>query len=233
MKLKSFGCSFVFGTDLGDEQSSADAPIQASKKTWPALLSNHLGCDYECHARPGAGNLQILEKVLNSSAPDSDDVIVINWTWLDRFDYYDSNFQGAIWTDWHTIQPCQEDRVSRFYYKHLHSEYGDKLNSLIYAKTALDHLKAGKNKFVMTYMDSLMFDQTWHVSPAVKYLQDYVRPYMTTFDGLPFLDWCKRHAYAVSESWHPLDQAHQQAADYMIKVVDRQKIIGPAQQAHV
>ena len=81
----------------------------------------------------------------------------------------------------------------------------------------------------MTYIDELLFDQQWNTSPAVKYLQTYVRPYMTTFDGQNFLDWSRKNGYPETESWHPLEAAHSGAGEYMIKVFDKQKTNDPAQ----
>ena len=64
MTLKSFGCSFIFGSDLADD--GRDGPYATpSQLTWPALLAQHLGRDYQCYARPGSGNLQILNTILN------------------------------------------------------------------------------------------------------------------------------------------------------------------------
>jgi phospholipase/lecithinase/hemolysin len=35
-----------------------------------------------------------------------------------------------------------------------------------------------------------------------------------------FLDWSRKHNYAISENWHPLEQAHQLAADYLLPTVN-------------
>ena len=64
MKLKSFGCSFIWGSDLPDDGRNLPRAT-ASRLTWPALLAQDLEYEYECHARPGAGNLQITERLLN------------------------------------------------------------------------------------------------------------------------------------------------------------------------
>ena len=96
MKLKSFGCSFIFGSELADD--GRDRPYATpSQLTWPSHLAQHLGRDYSCYARPGAGNLQILENILNQSAvSDCNDLFVIGWTWIDRFDYYDADHNPKI-----------------------------------------------------------------------------------------------------------------------------------------
>ena len=74
MKLKSFGCSFIFGSDLAD--GGVDGYHTASNFTWPALLAQRFGLDYTCYAHPGTGNLRILEQVLKQSA-DKDSLFVI------------------------------------------------------------------------------------------------------------------------------------------------------------
>ena len=85
----------------------------------------------------------------------------------------------------------------------------------------------------MTYMDQLVFDKQWHVSASILALQSYVQSYMTTFEGQTFLDWSRKHKYKESLAWHPLEQAHQAAADYMITVVDKQNTGAPVPQVRV
>ena len=66
MKLKSFGCSFIYGTELADATCIPGATIP-SNTSYAAHLAKHLKCQYECYARPGAGNLQIAERVLSQA----------------------------------------------------------------------------------------------------------------------------------------------------------------------
>ena len=234
MKLKSFGCSFIFGSDLQDSLMLA-GNVKASQTTWPSLLATHLGYSYECFAYPGAGNLQILESVLNQvPASTSQDLFVIGWTWIDRFDYYDSSWNpGQKRTPWNTIMPIDEDNLAKIYYRDLHSEYRDKFTCLSYVNLAIDILDQQCIPFVMTFMDDLMFDQRWHVTPAVKLLQDRVRSRMTDFEGHTFLNWSRHHNFPESATWHPLQEAHRAAADYMISVFGKQKTSDLTPQARV
>jgi hypothetical protein len=224
MKIKSFGCSFIFGSDLADNGSNWPM-VTPSKNTWPALLAQHLDYNYKCYARPGAGNLQILEQILNQvDVSTSDDLFVIGWTWIDRFDYYEANYDPQKkQSPWVTIMPIDEDPLAVVYYKQLHSEYRDKLVTLANIKLAIDTLNQKSIPFVMTYMDQLMYNQQWHTTPAVKTLQEHTQPHMTQFNGLNFLEWSRQHKFAISDAWHPLEQAHRAAADYMITVFDKQK----------
>ena len=222
MTLKSFGCSFVFGSEL-DDATCVPGTVIPSKKTWLARLAQHLNYSYDCRAWPGSGNLQILETVLNQIAvSDPTDLFVIGWTWIDRFDYCDAEFDPRKKpTPWNTIMPVDSTDLAQVYYRDLHSEYRDKFTSLSYIRLAIDTLNQKGIPFLMTYMDRLLFDQRWHTSPAMMDLQSYVQPYMTEFENKTFLEWSRAHGYPETEAWHPLDQAHQAAGNYMIKVFDK------------
>jgi hypothetical protein len=230
MKLKSFGCSFVFGSDLSDlpDSSLAINPCgKFSRLTWPALLADKLNLNYDCHARPGSGNLQIADRVLNQCADNDCTLYIIDWTWTDRFDYVQSK---DFWQPWGTLRPTSEGSVAQSYYQNLHSEYQNKLTSLIYIKTVIDMLLQKKISFIMTYEDTLLFDKNWHTSPAVEHLQSYILPHMTTFESMTFLNWSRHHGFQESDKWHPLEQAHEAAAEYMLKIFDKQKTSDLTQQ---
>ena len=218
MQLKSFGCSFIFGSDLSDASAVPGDPVIPSQNTWPAHLARHLGYSYNCYARPGSGNLQIVESILNQAANSSaTDLFVIGWTWIDRFDYIDVNNEWFGATPWSTIMPTDNTTAAKVYYRDLHSEYRDKFTNLSYVKLAIDTLNQKGIPFIMTWQDSLLFDQHWHITPAVTHLQEYIQPYVTAFDEQTFLDWSRSNGFPESCTWHPLETAHRAAGDYMIK----------------
>ena len=217
MRLKSFGCSFIYGCDLPDENYS-----NYSQLSWPALLAQARGLDYSCYAKPGSGNLQILHSILNE-IPDStsEDIFVIGWTWIDRFDYYAPENNNKFNTPWSTILPGEDSELAKTYYQQLHSELGDKFSSLSYVQLAITMLKQKNISFIMSYMDELMFNQEWNTTPAILELQRLIQPHMTQFDGQTFLEWSRRHNYPESDTWHPLEAGHQNASEYMINVYDK------------
>ena len=221
MKLKSFGCSFIYGTDLSDIFTSQTKKIQASQLAWPALLAQKLQLSYKSYAYPGCGNLRILEHVLEQAFNPEPSIFVISWTWIDRFDYLDPESK-IIWpsTGWKTIRPTDEDHTSKVYYKDMHSEYKDKLTSLIYVKTAIDTLRQNKKKFIMTNIDDLLWDDRWHSTASITALQKFARPFFTNFNGMSFLDWSKSMDFKISDSWHPLEEAHSAASDLVYKNLD-------------
>ena len=94
MILASFGCSFVWGTELPDCSAN-----QASALSWPSLVARDLGYEYRCHARGGCGNLFIAEQVMLHA--HQADLLLINWTFLDRYDMRQNNH-------WQTCLPGHE-----------------------------------------------------------------------------------------------------------------------------
>ena len=204
MNLKSFGCSFIYGTDL-----------TSCNLTWPGLLAQHINYEYQCYARPGSGNLQILEKILNQTTTDDSALYVIGWTWIDRFDY-----NNPANDQWKTIMPVDTDSLANTYYRELHSQYRDKLTTLIYIKATIDSLKQKQCPFIMTYMDELIFETEWHTTPAVIDIQNYIRPYMTKFENKTFLDFSKQKGFPISETLHPLENAHQAAFELIRSNLD-------------
>jgi hypothetical protein len=232
MKIKSFGCSFIFGTDLADDGRHLPTPTP-SNYTWAAHLARHLGYDYECLARPGCGNLQIAERVLSHLADSEPSFYVIGWTWIDRFDYTNSTIINrpiaARWGNWRTLMPVDTTELARIYYKGLHSEYRDKLTTLMQIQLVINTLNQRGQRFIMTYMDKLMFDQRWNYTSAVVDLQQSVKPYMTMFEDKTFLDYSQRNGFEISPTLHPLEQAHKSAAQIIIDSFDKQKTSDPVQ----
>jgi len=216
MKIKSFGCSFIYGSDLADD-GRGFLSAKPSQLTWPALLAKGKSYDYECYAGAGAGNLRILEKILTQTAVEDPAIFVIGWTWLDRFDYTTVPTKHTVPCEyieneiWKTVMPIDTDSRARNYYHDLHSQYRDKLTNLIYIKTAVDALKQKNISFIMTCIDNILFETQWQCTDAVKHLQEGIFPYITTFDGKTFLEYSKEKGFPISETLHPLEPAHQAA----------------------
>lgn len=220
MKVKSFGCSFIFGNELADDAIDG-TQLTPSLLTWPALVADKLSAEYQCYAQPGSGNLKILEQILHQAALDNHDTLfVIGWTYVERFDYVvDGNADSRWRENWETITPLTNNAQSRAYYQWFHTELKDKLSSLIYVRTAIDTLKGNNIPFVMTCMDDLLLDRRWHVPKSITATQDYVEPYLNNFEGKNFLSWSQSKNFAVGKWMHPLEQAHMAAAELMIDVV--------------
>lgn len=214
MVLKSFGCSFIYGSDLSDD-NECRPNTSASNLTWPAWLAKDLNYRYQCYARPGSGNLQILERILSQLNDPTPSLFVIGWTWIDRYDYVTVENKGN-WNRvgnqyWNTIMPGDTSQLAKIYYQELHNQFQDKLTTLINIKLTIDILNQKNIPFIMTYMDDLIFETKWHSTPAILTLQNYIRPYLTTFNNKTFLEYSKEKGFPISETLHPLEDAHRAA----------------------
>lgn len=210
MKLKSFGCSFIFGSELHDDGWDG-IKATPSRYTWPALWAKDLGLEYQCFARPGAGNMRIAEQVLNQIHSEEPALYVIGWTWIERFDFVTRNADT-----WRTITAWDSDTIADHYYKYIHSQYQDKLQTLSNASLVVEQLQKHQCKFFMTFMDDLMWETEFHCSPAMQLLQAQLRPLMHNFDGQNFLEWSRVQGFPIgTRGIHPLEQAHQAAYQYV------------------
>jgi len=203
MKLKSFGCSFIFGSELHDDGWGTKFAT-ASNHTWPALWARHLNLPYECYARPGSGNVRIAEQVLNQIESGEPAIYVIGWTWIERFDYIVRD------TDqWRTVTAWDKDSVAANYYRDIHSQYLDKLTSIGQANLVLQQLQQHHCKFYMTYMDDLMLETDFHCSAGMRLMQQQLTPYLKNFQGKNFLEWSRVNEFPIgTRGKHPLEAAH-------------------------
>lgn len=181
--------------------------VWPSKLTWPAILAKHRGIKYQSFARPAVGNAYIAEQILNQCADTDPAVFVINWTFIDRFDYGDNEAR-------YTILPGHDDEKTKIYYQNFHSEYRDKFNTLSMIKLCIDTMLQRNIPFVMTYIDELMFDQQWHTSPAIVMLQDYIKPYCTNFDNKNFVQYAQDLGHPTTSAGHLLETGHQACFEY-------------------
>jgi len=206
MKLKSFGCSFTYGSDLAD----CDIPdLGASQLTWPALLAHDLNYQYECYAYPGIGNLQIYQTILDQVRLRDSNFFVINWTWLDRFDFID-----PLHEYWNTLRPDGNTHEHQLYYRYFYNQYHTVLTNGSYISSTISILKQHNIKFIMTLMDETLLedvDPNWQLPRPVKLLQDNIKDYITKFNNKTFLEFTKEKGFPISETLHPLEDAHQAA----------------------
>jgi hypothetical protein len=218
MNLKSFGDSYIFGSELTDDTTLY---ITHSKLTWPAMLAKKLSYNYECFARPGAGNLHILEQILNQiEISNKSDLFVIGWSYLTRFDYINKNADPEKpWFNWSSCMPSSRmSDVDKIYFKELHSIYRDILTSLTYIKLVIDSLEQREIKFIMTCADESLLSQLKNPTPGLLYLQNYIKSYITQFNNNSFHVWSSKNKYQFGPGGHPLEDAHLAGADYMFNV---------------
>ncbi len=219
-KIVGFGDSFVFGSELADNSDG--------KSSWIGQAANQLGVEYETMSVPGCGNENISRQILTyfSNNPGDNALAVINWTWGARWDFYIP--EKETWTTLglscvpSRLAPLvgleEARKVLDFYAKYPgHSTLWDKFRTLqtIYStQQFLQHLDVPS---IQTYMDCEMWDTTWHAPDYIKTLQALTKAPLQTFEGLTFLDWSRKHGFAVTDpGLHPLEEAHSAACDLWV-----------------
>ena len=209
-KIVSAGCSFIHGSELGDE-------VPYSQLTYPALTAKHLGVEYNCVAYPSASNQGIAKQILESKA-DWQSFYIVQWTYPSRFGVHlnqlikGKNNQPTTWLD---LAPNSWDYDIKAF--HEYREYSQQLNEI-----GIPEL----SKKIYTYVGhkQYMF-QTELCMRAVKgYLESQGAQYvflpacddvaeltMHSFEGKGFIEWCSDKNFPVGKHKHPLHEAHQEA----------------------
>jgi len=210
-KLIAFGDSFTWGSELRDVVSNHDT--NASNYTWPALLANTHKLDYVCLARPGASNQTILRTILsNLSSIHINDLVVVNWTWINRWDFY-----NLLDEKWETLRPASNIQTlfDQHYFKYFQSELWDKLENLKSINLIHSILKQRGVKMLITSIDSLLVDTKYHAPNYIAVLQEQIKDDIIYFNHSGFYDWAIQNKYQIGADGHPLEQAHREAFNYI------------------
>jgi hypothetical protein len=97
------------------------------------------------------------------------------------------------------------------------------LTNLSYIKIIIDILNSRGIKFIMTLMDTTLFDEInpgWQDPRSISLLQKEIKPYITWFENKTFLEFSKQKGFLISETLHPLEDAHQAAFELLRPKVD-------------
>ena len=215
--IVSFGDSFVFGSEQQDNDDGALG--------WAGRVAKKLGCQYHTSSVPGCGNDHIARQIYSwfSKNTASNTLAIINWTWMSRWDFYIVEHET-----WITLGPTcvpeklkdlveytQANDMIDFYKTRANSSIvWNKFRNLQTMYAVQTYLKQKNINAIQTYMDYLMFDQDWHAPDYILELQALVRPSLTNFDGLNFVDWSHSKSFAVTDvGMHPLEEAHSAACE--------------------
>ena len=219
----AIGDSFTRGDELADCLVEHGPKIY-SKNTWPALIAKSLNANYKCSAVGGKGNhwisWQVAVHIHNYKSVDS--LFIINWSWLERFDYVDINNN-----DWLTTHPRHEDKLNHYFYRNLDSDLWNvhRNRQQIHSTVAL--LKEHNIDFIMTCIDPMCWFKTldsqhestsWWES-ALSTIRNQTIPNIKDFDGMTFLEWSKHNKFSFGPNGHPLEDAHSAAAQYIQRTV--------------
>lgn len=152
MRLYFNGCSHTWGDDLEDPLS----------QSWPAIVSQRLGCDFLNDSVSGGSNDRIMYQTIKHA--DQFDKFYIAWTYTTRFTRYRSdnnfeiNFNPQIK---HSFYQTDSSFVeyARLHYKYWHNEmYSFKiwLQNIILLQRYFDSIK---KPYVMINADNNLIDR--------------------------------------------------------------------------
>jgi len=94
-KLFAFGDSYTYGHGLEDcyvlNGNIYNPGPEPSQLAWPALLGKDLDCEVYNNGAPGASNIAILHRILNTNFTE-DSVCVIMWSYPNRDMIFNDNY---------------------------------------------------------------------------------------------------------------------------------------------
>jgi hypothetical protein len=189
-----------------------------SLNTWPALIAKHFNLDYYCQSQPGCSNQTIIRKITKFlSELTTNDLVIIDWTFQDRWDYYDTN-DPYFENGWKTLTPTSttHTKIEKFYFEQIQSETWNKWESLRAIMLACYMLQSKNIKFFMTCEDKLIFDTTYHFPLYVITAQNEIKDNIFWFDNKGFNSWASEKNFKRGQNNHPLEEAHQAAFEYII-----------------
>lgn len=201
--LVSFGSSPVTFLS-GDTQN---------KKTFPLIVAEKLGFDYDCQGRPNSSNSKIARKILSYTFADNDCAVAI-WTSTVRFEFRTE--LGWTGTNKFTYKPgCGFEEAwyqgpGNWEYTGVHSTLKEIALAQVYLKTHNINYK-------------FLFDNNEVINSVLcKNPDPYIGGLMSVidwskfifFENQGFMPWCKNN-FVYNDS-HPTQEAHTAAADYVL-----------------
>lgn len=229
MALYGFGDSYVVGHGFPDcPHGDPDNPSQFA---WVKLLADRMGVPGYNYGMPGIGNGRIAGRVLGMRDKFTrDDVVVISWTFPDRYDIYcedlviEKTFQVKPQHYSNTIRPgCTQwvsQEVHDTYYGEIHNHETSLFHTLTYIM-AIELSLRGRTKQVI---------HTTHGIEDAEYKQkEYekcnviIEP-MHPWFNLPI--WSEQHVPGYDDKLpdgHPGHKFHLNFANLLYQVVTRVK----------
>jgi hypothetical protein len=221
MKLIAGGDSFIWGSELADSTSGEKDGY--SHNTYPALLAQHAVMDYVCAAYPGNANDAISRMTLDSSIQHSEQFLLVTWTFPQRREFRFGDKWESI-NSWHTVKK----EFSIEYFKHV----GDNEYYEIY--TTLKEILFLQNYCLTKQIPYLFLTANNTFYQHENYYRSVNQSINSLYDNIEwsnwfwfpsdseanetqaprgFYQWAVENKYSVGPHWHPLENAHIDAAN--------------------
>jgi hypothetical protein len=229
MIIVAGGDSFVWGSELADSLNGS--PNGYSRSTYSALLSKQYGASYKCAAFPGNSNDAIARMTMLECNKHSKKVgAIVSWTFMPRFEFrFAYPIQSPI-SPWTSINPHQYNKpevkdFSDYFFKHVGTDIEYQQYNSLRAALLLQTYFINKHiPYMFTLADNNFCNDYSTLSVDCKILWDQIdwnkwfffvpaeEAWLTT-SPRGFYQWAVENKYDIGPMQHPLEQAHQDAAE--------------------
>jgi len=218
MIIVAAGDSFVWGSELAD--SPHGGPGGYSRKTYSALLAKDN--EYVCAAYPGNANNAISRMAIDAISNHNDCFLIATWTYPQRAEFRFGNSWSSL-NSWHTT----EKEFSQHYFKYVgDNEYYEIYSTLKEIVYLQNFCQTHNIPYMFTTADNTFYCHenyyrskdvslenlhnnidwsNWFWFPAGQGINETLAP-------RGFYQWAVENKYKTGPEFHPLEDAHRDAA---------------------
>lgn len=209
-RLYAFGCSCTYGVGLPDIDIELNKG--SSKYSWPEKLAEKLNLTCVNKGWPGASNLEILNRILNTKI-SSDDTVVVMWSFFNRDYIFNENGTGTQLAHWVNPGLIRNWMLT-------HSDYDLKIRSWLAMYTAWLHLDAMDIKFYFGITGDVINNPNKERFLEIKPVwADNIKFVVTDF-----MDLANNNDLAV-DNMHPGPKSHAKLAEILFEYIRNDKRI--------
>lgn len=231
--LVGAGCSLIEGTEL-----------ESHKQTWTYKVAERCGFDYCNAGHASVGNKYIAKRVIEEVSGAMREVaVIVQWTYISRYDYLFSFNTQERNSPWYTLTPAHAnladetvrkcfgdeyvsrireygtDKWAEYHYKML-NEHNDMDNTLSAMLMLQEFLKNRNIPYLFTsaerWRDYKAFTNNLHSRPLYDNIDwDRFKWFPHDYGDTGFVYWANANKFPLAPLGHPLEPAHEAAADIM------------------
>ena len=231
MILVAGGDSFVHGNELSDWDINSP---RDSLLTFPSLLANWKKIEYVSCARPGNSNDAIARMTVNKceqvKKEGKDIFVLVAWTFVPRFEFpftYNTDSPDSPFATISIYEGTNRRPVKDFakqFFTNVNIDWFQHYNTIKSILLLQNYLKFNKIPYIFTASDNIVFAyqkdsqletywnmvdfQNWFMFPGAD------EPWNTTTPR-GFYQWAVENKYPIGPYQHPLEKAHEDAANLM------------------
>ena len=234
MKVIGSGCSLIEGSEL-----------DSYEQTWPCKLARRHNMSYVNAGHAGVGNRYIAHKVINevSRLSEEDLFVIVQWSYLSRYDYLLSFDTQERNSPWYTITPAHLNLDDETHAKCFGKDYIERIQEFGITDWVEAHYKlvGDANETDSSLAEILMVQEflnnrnipyifttaeNWNEYRAFRnpthskaYYDaidwDKFKWFPHDYGPTGFVYWANANEFEKAPMGHPLEPAHEAAADIM------------------